>query len=295
MRCPKCGAFVDDGRDVCFMCGTNLKNPNMNNNMNQNNQNYFNNNMNQNSQPVSSGFSNGSMNAYQNDNKFNGLNNYDNIYNSVKKNDRDFFDFVSDHKILVYIVLFVFVVLILVFAANRYTKYKNKEVVLEPVIGHLYFKPDSSFNLQNSSNDGLTYSISNSQGSNCLFKISTGTSDSSNYVQEYFEAKKEELEPQRNETNLTVVNNTQVYTVQEGEMKNTINDSTWSYMNVFYPASTTTTEPTILKYRYLTTTYKSLHYDIELTNSNNDASCAAALDNFILSMQFITDDTSDSE
>ena len=24
MKCPKCGAFVEEGRSVCFMCGENL-------------------------------------------------------------------------------------------------------------------------------------------------------------------------------------------------------------------------------------------------------------------------------
>ena len=24
MRCPKCGAFIEDGKDTCFMCGANV-------------------------------------------------------------------------------------------------------------------------------------------------------------------------------------------------------------------------------------------------------------------------------
>ena len=38
MRCPKCGAFMEEGKDVCFMCGVNVRTyvP-QNNNMNFNN------------------------------------------------------------------------------------------------------------------------------------------------------------------------------------------------------------------------------------------------------------------
>ena len=36
MRCPKCGAFVEDGRKICFMCGENID-PSQQANFNVNN------------------------------------------------------------------------------------------------------------------------------------------------------------------------------------------------------------------------------------------------------------------
>ena len=39
MKCPKCGAFIEEGRTVCFMCGENLANRQDPNNMGQTAQN----------------------------------------------------------------------------------------------------------------------------------------------------------------------------------------------------------------------------------------------------------------
>lgn len=94
MRCPKCGAFLDNNKTICFMCGATLNNENVEENveMNNDNNNSFDNGFN-NVNPFGNSFDNNQMNndsfsnSFNNDsfNNFEGQNN--NGFNNPNVND----------------------------------------------------------------------------------------------------------------------------------------------------------------------------------------------------------------
>ena len=344
MRCPKCGAFMEDNRQVCFMCGANVndfndQNMNFNtgsypmnnggfqqNNMGGYPQNNFptNNNTgafqmpnNYNNTGANTGFgTNGNNNYYgnvnQNTNAFNSgsnynnfsspkgnqrekkndfseafkhLNDYDKIYDSVKKNDRDIFDFFTDNKKIVRIVGLVLLVGLLALIGWRYSVHRTKEKPVKPVLASLYFQADSTLNrIEGGNNGAVIYTKDGTTGSACSIKIYTAPSTSENYVHDYFKAIKLSLEPEKN-TTLKPVNEMDVFTAQNGSLK--INGAEWFFLNVFYKAKSTDPNPTLLKRRYYSIIYKGNYYNLELTNNQGDAACEAALDNTVMTLKLI--------
>jgi len=254
MRCPKCGAFMDEGRDICFMCGVNVKtyNPSMQGN----------------------GFY-----GQQGGSAFPGLNDYDNIYNSVKNGDKDVFDFFADNKLLVSFISFLAVIAVIFVTGLIYYRVKSKTVKLQPVIGQLYYKVDDVFK---SIGDGQ-YSLSGEKGSTCNITVSVDSNSTADHVDTLFTSLKAALEPER-DSKLIVVNKTQIFTAQEGSID--INGSKWYYLNIFYPEKDGGTA-TILKYRFLTSVVNGFAYNVELKNNSNESQCSAALDNFVRSFQFL--------
>jgi hypothetical protein len=274
MRCPKCGAFMDEGRDVCFMCGTNVKSytPGMQG-MN-NNANYYNQNTNM-------------QGGFQGNNQagaFPGLNDYDNIYNNVKNNDKDVFDFFSDHKELIKFLTFLFIVAVVGITGLIYYKVKTKTVAEVPVLNQLYYEISDEFKL---TKDG-EYSLSGETGSSCNITVGSEGNSASDYVDALFENIKHALEPNRDPYKLTILNKLDIYTTQTGtiELGPENNKTKWFYMNVFYP-KTVGGDPILLKRRYLTTVYKGYSYSIELRNNDNDPKCSGGLDNFVNSLKFL--------
>jgi predicted nucleic acid-binding Zn-ribbon protein len=100
MRCPKCGAFMEQGKDVCLMCGTNARTyvPQNNGGFNNNNR-------------TSDGmFGSGTGTA---------TNTFTKNYNQpkvdyrnvqlapVKNGERDIFDFFSENKKVISTTLFI--------------------------------------------------------------------------------------------------------------------------------------------------------------------------------------------
>lgn len=321
MKCPKCGAFMEDNRQVCFMCGANVndfRNPNMGypqgsypmgntggyqipNNYNNTGANsgygasdssYFSN-VNRNTNAFSSGnnVSNFTNNKMQNSNSgseaFKHLNDYDRIYDNVKNNDKDIFDFFSDNKLLVRIVGFVLLLGLISLIGWRYYVHRTKDAPVKPVVARLYFKADSTLNQiegGNTSNAGMVFTKDGTTGSACSIKIYSAPSTSENYVHDYFKASKINLEPEKN-TSLKPVNEMEVFTPQEG--KTTINNVEWYFLNIFYKAKATDPNPTLLKRRYYSTIYKGNFYNVELTNNQGDANCEAALDNTVMSLRLV--------
>jgi len=273
MRCPKCGAFMEDGRDVCFMCGTSISN--FNSGMQgMNNGNYFN-------QPnnMQSGFPNNNASP-----AFPGLNDYDNIYNNVKNGDKDVFDFFTDHKELVKFLTFVFIVAFIGITGLIYYKVKTKTVKETPVLNLLYYEVDEDFKL----NAEGQYSLSGDKGSMCNITVTSEGNSTSDHVDTLFDGIKETLNPKRDPYKLTVLNKLEIYTAQSGEIElgEEGNKTKWFYLNVFYP-KTVGGDPVILKYRFLTTVYKGFSYNLELKNNDNDPKCSAGLDNFVRSLRFL--------
>lgn len=280
MRCPKCGAFMDDSKSICPMCGTDVKSyvpNNMNNFGNGNNNGAF---------GSGNDFRSPNTSSYSpmgNSNRFNDYRNVD--YSPVKNEDKDIFDKYQENKGLINAILGVVFVAIIAFVGFKYFQSRSKPAELEPVVQSLYFKVDDGFEaVSGKSQNQMTYIKSGDKGNSCSISVSYGSSTSGDHVQDYFKTKKDELEPELNADG-EPVNELDVYTAQDSSF--TLDSNTWYYLNIFYKASLSSEEANILKYRYLTALYKGYYYDIELVNNNNDASCNAALDNFANSLKFI--------
>ncbi len=279
MRCPKCGAFMEDGKNICLMCGTDVTKYVPENNVNNN----FNNN----------GGVFGSGNDFRSPNTSsfspmgnNRVNDYKKVdYSPIKNEDKDIFDKYQENKTLINTILIIVFVLILGFSGFQYYKHKTKPVELKPKFQNLYFQVDEGFEaVSGSSQNQMTFIKSGDKGNACSISISYGATTSGDHVQDYFKSKKEALEPEL-DSNGKVVNELDVYTAQDSNF--TLNNSTWYYLNIFYKSSISSKDATILKYKYMTSLYKGYFYDIELVNNSNDASCNASLDNFAGSLKFI--------
>lgn len=283
MRCPKCGAFMEDGKDVCFMCGVNVKTYVPDNRMN-----------NSGFSPTPNNNANfGSGNDFRNQNvggfsqpvQQSNFNDYKKAsFAPLKNEDKDIFDRYQEHKGTIKVVLICLLFAIIAFAGYKYYEYKTKEVPLEPVFQNLYYEIDDSFQATSSNSQGQkTYSKSGNKGNACSITITMGTSTTGDHVQEYFKMKKAALEPEKDSSG-NVVNKLDIYTAQDNKF--TLNENEWYYLNIFYKKSLNS-DATLLKYKYLTSMYKGYYYDIELINNSNDTLCNASLDNFTKSLRFI--------
>lgn len=294
MRCPKCGAFMEEGKDICFMCGTNAKTYSPSNN-NGGNMSY---NSNSSNSAFGSGSGFGSSNAFGSGADYGSNNGYNQMkeqYNNSKKNyrnvelkpvkngEKDIFDFFSEHKKIVSLAVVVGIFLLLGLIGNAYYKNKTKDVELEPVFNNLYYEVDDSLKAVNSSSGSVIYTKSGDKGTACSITISYGASTSGDYVSELFSSVKTELEPELNSSG-NVVNSSDIYYSQENSF--TLNDTTWHYLNIYYKEDEEKS-PTQLKYKYLTSIYNGYHYDITLMNNSNDESCSASLDNFARTLKFL--------
>ncbi len=277
MRCPKCGAFMDNEKSICPMCGVNVRTyipetNNMNNNMSNN-----------------SVFGSGNDFRSPNTSSFNQganrVNDYRNVsYAPVKNEDKDIFDKYQENKHLINTILIIGVIALVSFIGFKYYEHKSKPPVVEPIIQNLYFRVDEGFESVNGGGQGkVTYIKSGDKGNACSISVSYGASTTGDHVKELFDAKKEALEPELDSSG-NVVNKLDVYTAQDSSMS--LKNVTWYYLNIFYRPSLNS-EPTLLRYKYLTSLYKGYYYDIELINNSNDVSCSASLDNFVGSLEFI--------
>ena len=264
MRCPKCGAFIEDGKDTCFMCGTNI-----NSFQQQNNYNYQN-------------------NYTQQQNFNNRTDDYRNVQITAKDGDKDVFDIVQEHRLLIRFVLILLVVSIIGTIGYKYYKSKIKPTKKEPIIGSLYYYIDSELNLVSQSNEHY-YNRSGATGVECSIKINTGTSESNSQIEDYFtkvlKDKKVELDENGN-----VGNPLDEYITQRGTIN--INGTTWSYVYMFYHQITGDSFP-ILKYRYMSALHNGSYYNIELFNNSNDTKCTNSIDSFARTLEFLDKEKGD--
>lgn len=294
MRCPKCGAFLNENQNVCSMCGVDI--------------NAFKNGFNQqtmsnngNSQSIffnNQGFNNSGSNNFGNAN-MSGINStpqfqngymdkadsvedrnrdYRNVdINSIKNTNKDMFDFYNEHRTLINFLLVLLVLFVIGFAGYKYFMYRTTPLKKTAVINDLYFKVDEGFSNVSENQSQLVYTKSGNKGAECSITVISGTSTSENHVKEYNETVINSLNP-------NVGNNAQLedFIYQEG--KTSINSNEWYYLNIYYKDNTDFTH---LKYRHLVITNKGYFYDIELANNINDLQCSGYLDNFTRSLEFV--------
>ena len=277
MRCPKCGAFLEEGKVVCQMCGTNINEyvPNQNfNNFNTNRDANF-----------------GSGNDFRNPSVGVNFQKSASNFNDYKKaqlaplkdEDKDIFDKYAEHKTLIQTCLILLVFAIIAFVGYKYYGSKSKEIAIEPIIGNLYFTIDDSLVMTSQNNNTLTYSKSGGKGNACSITVTSGTGTSGDHVREFFYTRKAALAPEL-DSSANVVDPLDVYTTSENEFQ--LKDNTWYFLNIFYKENDNS-DPTILRYKYLTSMYGGFYYDIELVNNSNDEQCNASLNNFAKSLEFI--------
>lgn len=394
MKCPNCGSFIDDGREVCFICGANISeaastaNGNFNNNqsfndnnMNQgfNNSNNMNmgnmdgqsyNNMGQvpdmnqnfgmdqntgmNQMPENAGFgANQNYNEYPNNGMYGnqmyggGNNNFDNggfganvsstsysdtsgnmldnspqfstgmgdssksfgtnnggfntsngysiksnLQEELNKNgsekyfkngEKDIFDFIEEHKMIVRIGLCVLLVVILFLAGRLYYNARLRETEPTGVVGNLYLEYDKSL-VATSASNALVLSRNNGVNSDCVITINTNGATSDTYVDDIFKETLKKYEPER-DVNYNIINNLDIYSTQQGSYD--LAGVNWNYLNVFYKDNEQSQSFKILKYIVLTSNYKGVNYNVEVKNSSNDTSCRYSVDNVIKSFRFV--------
>lgn len=278
MRCPKCGAFMEDGKDICLMCGTNVKNyvPD------QDNGNPFS--KGDNTFGSGNDFMNPNMGGFNRNNSSN-KNEYKNVtYAPIKNEEKDFFDKYAENKKLINVILICVLIGIVIAAGVIYFNIKNKPTPKKAKLQNLYFEVDDSLEEVSTSGSGkLVYIKSGDKGNACSITIGYGSSTSGDHVYEYFTKSKEALEPERDKEG-NVIDEMSIYTADEGDM--TMRGSVWYFLNIFYKTSPKGS-PTALRYKYLTSVYKGYYYDIELVNNSNDATCNASLDNFAKTLEFL--------
>lgn len=286
MRCPKCGAFMEDGKDICIMCGVNVKTyvPNNQNNVGYNTSN---------NGMFGSGMGDFSNNYNPNMNsnymqKKEAYNNRKNDYRDVtlqpvKNGEKDIFDFFSENKRIITLFLSLLIIGLVTFIGFKYFQSKSKLVPIEPLIMNLYYEVDDTFKAVSGNYGAQVYSKSGEKGNDCSISISYGTSTTGDHVKEYFKEIKTKLEPEK-DNNGNVVDQLDVYTSQDSKID--LNGSSWYYLNIFYKKDSKS-DATHLRYKYLTSMYNGYFYDIELVNNSNDALCNASLDNFAKSLKFI--------
>ena len=274
MRCPKCGAFLEEGKDICMMCGTNAKTYTPDNN------NQFSN---------VSGFSNNSVQPNQFFNRpqtqTTNLNKYNKeiSYNEIAKGDRDFFDFAKEHNKIIKIVLSIVFVLALIFGVYKYIEYKNAPEKKVPVIGELYYKVADTFT-EVKANDGYLYSKTGSKGTDCAIEVTYNPTTENDHVKTFFELARQELKPEEDDEG-NIIDQLQIFTANEGEQ--TINKYVWYFLNISYRPDLSTETYSVLKHRYISSTFNGYSYDIKLTNNAGDNACNIALDQFTSSLEFI--------
>lgn len=278
MRCPKCGAFLEEGKVVCMMCGTNVNQyvPEQNaNNFNTNRDANFGSGNDFRSSSVGVNFQRPATSNF-NDYKKAEL-------APLKDEDKDIFDKYNEHKTLINSILIVSLFAILAFIGYKYYSSKSEEVALEPIVNNLYFEIDDSLVSTSENNNTYTYSKSGNKGNACSITIAYGTSTSGNHVKDFFSERKKALSPEL-DSSANVIDELDVFTSSESELK--LSNTTWYYLNIFYREDEKSGYD-LHRYKYLTSMYNGYYYDIELVNNSNDADCTASLDNFARSLKFI--------
>lgn len=270
MKCPKCGSIVEDGKEICFLCGANVNtfgkggsapmfseyNPAMNEDYNRRKEEY--------------------------NNRFN-YRNVD-INKGLKEEDKDIFDFYAENKTKIKVISLLVIGLVAVFALYKYLSYKTEVKPHEAVLRNLYYDVDDSFENVTSGQNEMVYVKSGAKGTDCSIMVSVGTSTSGDHVEDLYSTIKQNSASTYLDNDGSVTDQTLVPLYQDSQIK--INGNTWYYLNAFYRA-TANSEYTLLKYRYLSSMFQGYYYDITLINNSNDATCTASLDRLARTLEFV--------
>ena len=275
MRCPKCGAFLEEGKTSCYMCGVDFNKMNSSSNNSEfggaSSTNGFNPNLN----------SDYLKKKEEYNNRFN---DYKNVkFDASVNQDKDIFDIFAQYGKIIKIGLVVFSLIIISIVLYKYSQNKSEFKPVEPVIGSLYYKVNDDFIAVSNQNNVFVYNRTGEKGSDCSITIQYSAGTSEDHVKELFSAVKKNHAPVRDKNNNIAVELND-YSSQESSLS--INNSTWYYINLFYRKDLNS-EFTQLRYKYLTAVYQGYYYDVALVNNGNDLTCSSSLDNFAKSLTFV--------
>ena len=206
-------------------------------------------------------------------------------FRAIKNGEKDIFDFIEEHRMIVNIGLCVLLVVILFLAGRLYYNARLKEPEPVGVIGNLYLEYDKSL-VASAANNALTLKRANGVNSDCVITIGTNNTTSDDYLATFFRdaLNNKEIEPER-DVNYNIINTEQIYSTQEGSYE--LAGASWNYMNVFYKENASSTSFKVLKYMFLTSNYKGVNYNVAIQNTSNDKSCRYSLDNVVKSFKFV--------
>lgn len=280
MRCPKCGAFLEDGTKSCFMCGTDLQGENNNNQVTNSNPDFF----------TANGQNNPTSNdVYQDDylrkkeEYENRMKNYRDVSIEAKKGDRDIIDFYLQHKKIIQIFVILLVIICLGFGGYKLYQHRDAEPIKEALVGDLYYEIDKEFVVIDRSNNSIIYSKSGDKGSECSIAIYYGSSTSGNHVDDFFTDSLKKIEPSKDREG-NILDELEVFITTNNEQS--IHNTTWYRMNVYYRPDINVMQYSVLRNMYLSSVYQGFYYDIELVNHANSNFCNSALDSFMNSLEF---------
>lgn len=276
MNCPKCGNYVDDSKEYCFMCGTKLN---------------------------KGGFSSGnrfnenpSLNEdyYRKKEEYkNRMNNYRNV--EIKRGadeKKDIFDLYAEHEVAFKIVCLSIAVVIGLLIYFKLASTDQKDTIKKPLLQNLYFKVSEEMEQTSSSNGSTLYSISDESGLGitCSLQAAVSVTNSNKEVEQAFENVKLDKTKDIYDDKLNL-NGQEVPLFQNGEIE--LNHVKWYYLNVLYNKSAAEADKyTNLKERYLATSYSGYFYALVLTDNSStgsDASnhCQSIFDSFLRSVEFV--------
>ena len=213
------------------------------------------------------------------------LDDYKKITINDVKQDKDMFDFFSEHKKGIKISLIIVLVAIVGLIGFNVIKKFTSEPEKEAVYGNLYYKINDEFTLVSESSSAYIYTLSGDKGSDCSISITKGTTTSGDHASKYFQNVEKNLEPETDKQG-NIIDELQLFDSSSRD-EPILNQNKWSRMYVKYRPSLEATEYTQLRYTYLSAMYKGYYYDIELVNNSNSNICTTALDEFTNSLQFV--------
>lgn len=329
MRCPKCGAFVEGGRKICFMCGASID-PNQEANFNVQNpadtgndiiQSTLNESLNSTisgammDSPNNGGFSNGpdmmNQNAGFGGAGFGGaaagfsngstqgqspMNTVTNNNDSQKNNNHYKAKPHEEEDIFDFYekhkILIKFFLFILVIALLGFIGYKMYQKALEPEE-----KIPKIHELYFEISEEYVQTVANKE--KIAFNKS-GTKGTECSVEVRLGSTSSENHA--DDFQKGIVSELTPERDEEGKPSDplkefttqtnslTINNHQWHYMNIFYRKSLSSTEYTVLKYQLMTAMKNGYSYDIILINNSSSSVCSTSLDNFIKSLEFVEEE-----
>ena len=160
MRCPKCGAFLEEGKKNCFMCGASWSDASKKEEYNN-----------------ASYKANEQNNFYQEqylrqkEEYKERMTDYRNVPIEAQKGDRDIVDFYMAHKKIINFLLIVLLLVGVGVAVFKIYEKKNTVPPKEPLLGELYFEVDKEYIAIEQTNTSITYSKSGDKGSDSCRRL----------------------------------------------------------------------------------------------------------------------------
>ena len=296
MKCPRCGAQVEDGKSVCFMCGASINGGGNSSGFGS-------------GDSFSTGFSkdesrmqNGGLDDYNpalNEEYFRKKEEYNNskgdyrlkkekINNASYK--KDMFDILSEYKTPIRIGILLIILIVIGLLITKWYKKKTAEIVKVPIINDvLYYEVDKNAFHELSPSNGSSgnakiYVMSGDTGSSCSISVTYGANTSEDFITTYYKQVRAASMADIYDNEYIVKDQVKVPMFQQDQLA--VNGVAWHYLYQYYRKAYPG-DYLLLKNRYLNTIKDGYVYSVTLTNNDNNPRCNLYLDNFVRSLEFV--------